>query len=268
MSSWLNSVFGVSKPLIGVVHAGPLPGSPLYDGGFEDVVEKAVKAAEILEEGGVDGVIIENYNDKLYPKARADPATIVSLAVIVREVRSRLSIPIGVNVLRNCCLEALAIAYVLDCRFIRVNVYSETVASDQGIIEASAYKLQRYRRYLGAWGVKVMADVHVKHASPIGSMSVEDVARDAVERGCADAVIITGSRTGVAPDQSLLLRVKSSVKAPVVVGSGLNPENAKVLMRVADAAIVGSYFKAGGEMPVKERVENLARVFRELRRSV
>ena len=268
MKLWINEVFRADKPLIGVVHVGPLPGSPIYNGGFEDVVEKAVRAAGVLEDGGVDGVIIENYNDKLYPKDHADPATIVSLAVIVREVKSRLSIPIGVNVLRNCCLEALAIAYVLNCSFIRVNVYSETVASDQGIIEASAYKLQRYRRYLGAWSVRVMADVHVKHASPIGFLSIEDVARDAVERGCADAVIVTGSRTGVAPDQSLLSRVKACVKAPVVVGSGLNPENARVLMRVADAAIVGSYFKAGGEMPVKERVEKLARVFRELRRSV
>ncbi len=263
-NEWFSELFGGNKAVIGVVHVGPLPGSPFYERGFESIVERAVRNAIALEEGGVSGVIVENFLDRPYPREKADPATLVSMTLVVKEVVENVSVPVGVNVLRNCWRDSLAIAFVLGCPFIRVNVYAETVSSDQGIIGPAAYRLQRYRKYLGAWSTRVMADVHVKHAAPIGARSIDEVAKDAVERGCADAIIVSGSRTGIPPTPMELRAVKNAVPTtPVIIGSGLNPENAKELLRIADGAIVGTYFKREDGSIDVDRVRRIASIARE-----
>ena len=67
LSRWIKELFSVSKPIIGVVHLPPLPGSPLYRGeDLENIVDYAVLEARKLAEGGVDGVIVENYGDNTH----------------------------------------------------------------------------------------------------------------------------------------------------------------------------------------------------------
>jgi len=257
--------FSVSPFVIGMVHVGPLPSSPLSPGNdIDDIIENAVRDARALEEGGVDGVMVENFYDAPYPKDAADPATVASMALITKEVVKSVSVPVGVNILRNCGLQALAVAYVCGASFIRVNALSETVVSDQGILEPIAYELMRYRRYLGA-KVAVFADIHVKHAAPLAWRPPELVAREAVERGGADAVIVSGVRTGAPPDVKEVVSVKNVVKVPVIIGSGVNPKNAKELLSVADGAIIGTYFKEGNRVSV-ERVKKLVWIIRNLRR--
>lgn len=258
--------FGVKPFVIGMVHVGPLPSTPLSSGAsIDDIIEVAVKDAQALEEGGVDGIMVENFYDAPYPKDVADPATVASMALITREVVKSVSVPVGVNILRNCGLQALAVAHVCGASFIRVNALSETVVSDQGILEPIAYELMRYRRYLGA-RVAVFADIHVKHAAPLAWRPPELVAKETVERGGADAVIVSGARTGAPPDVKEVTAVKGAVNVPVIVGSGINPSNAPLLLKVADGAIVGTYFKEGGKLSV-ERVRKLMKIIEGLRRS-
>jgi len=260
-------VFELSvKPfVIGMVHVGPLPSTPLGPGAsLNDIIENAVRDARALEEGGVDGIMVENFYDAPYPKDVADPATVASMALITREVVKSVSVPVGVNILRNCGLQALAVAHVCGASFIRVNALSETVVSDQGILEPIAYELMRYRRYLGA-RVAVFADVHVKHAAPLAWRPPELVAKETVERGGADAVIVSGARTGAPPDVKEVEAVKKAVKVPVIIGSGTTPENARELLSVADGAIVGTYFKEEGGRVSVRRVEKLMSVVKSLR---
>jgi len=260
-------VFGFSvKPfVIGMVHVGPLPSTPLGSGtSLNDVIENAVRDARALEEGGVDGIMVENFYDTPYPKDVADPATVASMTLITREVMRSVSVPVGVNILRNCGLQALAVAHVCGASFIRVNALSEAVVSDQGILEPIAYELMRYRRYLRSQ-VAVFADVHVKHAAPLAWRPPELVARETVERGGADAVIVSGAKTGAPPDVKEVEVVKNAVKVPVIIGSGTTPENVRELLSVADGAIVGTYFKEGGRVSVG-RVEKLMSVVKSLRR--
>ncbi|RLF14325.1 MAG: phosphorybosylanthranilate isomerase [Thermoprotei archaeon] len=264
----LEELFRVSKPIIGVVHLKPLPGSPRYQGSMSEVLERAISDAKALEEGGVDGVIVENYGDAPYFPGRVGPETVASMAVVVKEVVKRLNIPVGVNVLRSDGEAALAIATACGASFIRVNVYTGVYVTDQGLIEGRSHAIMRAKALLRA-DVKVLADVAVKHAASLAQRSAVDEALDAVERGLADAVIVTGSRTGQPPSLDELVELKRALRGTLVfVGSGVNEENVEKLLEAADGAIVGTYFKRGGitenEVDV-DRVTKLMSRVKELR---
>lgn len=266
----MEELFGAKKPIIGMVHLPPLPGSPGYKGrDLGKILERALKDARALEGGGVDGLIVENLGDAPYLKTNVGAETVSAMAVIVREVVDAVKIPVGVNVLRNDVKAALAIAHVTGGRFIRANVFTEAVLTDQGIIEASAPELLRYRSRLGA-KVKIFADVHGKHGASLTPRPIEQSAMDAAHRGLADALIVSGPRTGTEPKLEDLKRVKEAVlDKPVIVGSGVRRENIVELLRHADGAIVGTSFKVNGkvENPVdEERVKALLAVVKTLRK--
>ena len=140
----LKEIFGVEKPLIGVVHLLPLPGSPRWNYSMEKVLERALQDAEAYEKGGFNGIIIENYGDAPYYPDKVDPATVAAITRVATFIAEKIEIPFGINVLRNDAEAALAIAYVTEGRFIRVNVLTESMVADQGIIQGKAYILQRY----------------------------------------------------------------------------------------------------------------------------
>ncbi len=253
----------MGKLLIGVVHLKPLPGSPRFAGHLEALIDFAVADARAYERGGADAVIIENFGDAPFTKASVAPETLTAMTAAGRAVRAAVQIPIGFNVLRNDARAALALCAACGGSFIRVNVHSGAMLTDQGIIEGDAYHTIRYRRALCP-SVKLYADVHVKHAVPLGSWTLEDAARDTLERGLADALIVSGSGTGVAADLGDVQRVRRACpKAKILLGSGVTVGNAREFMRLADGAIVGSSLKRAGKLdnPVDpKRVAALRRV--------
>jgi len=265
-----RGIFETRKPLIGMIHLLPLPGSPRYSGdGISSALEAGLRDAKALQNGGVDALLLENYGDSPFKPAPTDPETVASMTMIGTEIAKQVDVPIGVNVLRNGALSALAIAHAINARFIRVNVLTESLMTDQGMINGCAHDLMRYRRQLGAEDVQVYADVRSKHAAPIVSRPIEESARDTAHRGMADALIVTGPHTGVEPDRDQLRRVKESVPdRPVLIGSGLTSRNAVKLLREADGAIVGTSLKENGqiERPINEtRVKELVRSVERLR---
>ena len=241
----LKELFGASKYVIGMVHLLPLPGSPKWAGAMATVLARAVSDARALEAGGADGLMVENLGDVPFCKSHVEPHTIAAMTLAVRAVRETVTIPVGVNVLRNDCKSAIAIASVTDCQFVRVNVHTGAMVTDQGIVEGDAYETMRYRKELGA-DVKVFADVLVKHATPLTCQSLKQVARDTAYRGLADAVVVTGSETGLAADRDDVVGATEAVPdVPVLVGSGVDEDNVARLLAVADGAIVGSSLKKG-----------------------
>jgi membrane complex biogenesis BtpA family protein len=265
-----DRIFHAPKPLIGMIHLSPLPGSPRYNGdGISGAVEAALRDAKALQKGGIDGLLIENYGDLPFKPTPTDPETVASMTAIGQEVSKQVDLPTGVNVLRNGALAALAIAHVIRARFIRVNVFAESLLTDQGIIDACAHDLIRFRKQLGASEVAIFADVRSKHAAPITSRPVEESARDAAYRGMADALIVTGLHTGAEPDKDQLHRIRVSVPdRRILIGSGVTTRNVAKLLGEADGAIVGTDLKENGmiENPVDEtRVRDLVRVVRRLR---
>jgi uncharacterized protein len=244
----LKQIFNTTQPAIGVVHLLPLPSSVRWGGNLSAIIDRAEQEAVALVSGGVDGIIIENFFDAPFPKDRVDPAVVSAMTTIVLRLMELVSIPIGINVLRNDSLSGMAIASCTGAAFIRVNVLSGVMATDQGLIEGCAYELLRYRRELGS-NVKIMADVLVKHANPLSSADLTTSVQETIERGLADAVIISGVATGSPPSLTDLKLAKAAAgDTPVIIGSGANWENISTLMHSADGAIVASALKRHGKI--------------------
>ncbi|MEM3833000.1 MAG: BtpA/SgcQ family protein [Thermoprotei archaeon] len=262
--------FGVEKPVIGVIHLLPLPGSPRGQS-FDSVLKRAVSEALILEEGGVDGLIIENFGDAPYVKDNASPETIAFMTAIAKEISMSVSLTLGINVLRNCVDSAIAIAAATGGKFVRANVWTGVYITDQGLIEGKASSVLRFRKALVADHIKIFADIRVKHAHPIVPISLEDEVKDNIERGLADALVVTGPRTGQPPSSDYVSNVKKVAgEVPVLVGSGLNLNNVKELLTIADGAIVGTFFKVDGIItnPIDiKRVRSLISIVKELRKT-
>ena len=232
--------------LIGMVHLGPLPGSPRYAGDLDAVVDAAVTDAAVLEAAGLDAVFVENLGDAPFFADDVPNETVAAMTRTVTAIRGATAIPIGVNVLRNDALAALAVAAATGAGYIRVNVLSGSMYTDQGLITGRAAEVARARAKF-APGVGVFADVFVKHATPPAGLSIEDAARDTVERGGADAVIVSGAATGSAPDLDVVKRVVAAAGgAPVLLGSGVNATTVSSFLQVADGVIVGTSLKKDG----------------------
>jgi membrane complex biogenesis BtpA family protein len=253
------------KLLIGVVHLGPLPGSPRWQGKLETVLKKAVADARAYEQGGAHALFIENFGDVPFTKATVGHETVAAMAALGCAVRAAVQIPIGFNVLRNDARAALALCAACGGSFIRVNVHTGAMLTDQGLIEGNAFDTLRYRQAISP-AAQIFADVHVKHAVPLGNWSIEDSARDTVERGLADALIVSGTGTGMAVNLEDLRRVRSACPtAKILLGSGVTLQNAAEFLPLADGFIVGSSLKKGGKLanPVdSKRVAALAKVMR------
>jgi len=253
------------KVLIGVIHLRPLPGSPRFHGKFAEVIKFAVADALAYERGGAHAVFIENFGDVPFTKSRVAPETLAAMTAAGCTIRSSIKLPIGFNVLRNDAQAALALCSACGGSFIRVNVHTGAMMTDQGVIEGDAHHTLRYRDRVAA-GAQIFADVHVKHAVPLGEWPLEDAARDTVERGLADALIVSGVGTGRSADLEEVEQVKRACPTtPLLLGSGVNQKNVRDYVRFADGAIVGSSLKRDGRVtnPVEaRRVARLARAMR------
>jgi len=251
------------KAVIGVVHLQPLPGSPRWAGDLESVVGRACADAKAYARGGVDAVIVENFGDAPFTKANVGPETVGAMTAAGCAARAAIKLPIGFNVLRNDVRSALALCVACGGGFVRVNVHTGAMITDQGIIESDAYNTIRYRQCICPKAL-LFADVHVKHAVPLANFSIEDSARDTLERGLADALIISGTGTGVAADIGDVERVRRACPgANILLGSGVTVENVREFLRFADGVIVGTSLKVGGKLdnPVDpKRVAALTRV--------
>jgi len=232
---------------------------------LEAVLELAVKDAEAYERGGAHALFVENFGDVPFTKTSVGPETVAALTAAGRAVRQAVKLPIGFNVLRNDARAALAICAACSGSFIRVNVHTGAMLTDQGLIEGDAYHTLRFRAAICP-GTEIFADVHVKHAVPLGDWNIEDSARDTMERGLADALIVSGSGTGMATDVADVQRVRSACpRAKILLGSGVTLENARDYLNVADGFIVGTSLKLGGKLanPVdSKRVAELVKAMK------
>jgi len=248
----LYQIFKTRSPIIGVVHLLPLPTSPRWGGSLKAVIDRAEQEAAALASGGVDGLIVENFFDAPFTKNQVDPVVVSAMTIVVQRIQNLVTLPIGLNVLRNDAKSAMAIASCVQAQFIRVNVLTGVMATDQGLIEGEAHQLLRYRRELDC-DVKILADVLVKHARPLSFPNLTVAVKDTIERGLADGVILSGWATGSPPNlEDLELACGAANGTPVFIGSGANWENIDTLMQAADGVIVSSSLKRHGriEQPI------------------
>jgi uncharacterized protein len=264
----IPSLFGVSRALIGVIHTGALPGTPRGGTAISDLVDAAVAEARVFASAGFHGLVIENMHDRPYLKGSVGPEIVAALAVIGHEVERAAQLPLGVQVLAAANESAIAVAHACGASFVRVEGFVFAHVADEGLIESCAGTLLRYRRAIGADGVRIFADIKKKHAAHAltADVSVVETAK-AAEFFLADGVVISGVSTGCAADAAEVRSVAEAVNIPTFVGSGITPENLDQYLS-ADALIVGSSVKRGGvwSEPVDaSRTRALARAFMESR---
>jgi membrane complex biogenesis BtpA family protein len=256
-----------------MLHVPALPGSPQNTLAFEPIVDWVLRDAEALAAAGIDGWILENFGDVPFYPRRVPPHTVAFLTTIACELKRRLAtfpLPLGINVLRNDAQSAIAIASAVGAEFVRVNVHTGARLTDQGLIEGLAHDTLRYRKLLDSH-VKIFADVDVKHSAPLAIRGLEEEVEEIVTRGCADAIIVTGSATGKETTiDDLRTARRAAGQVPVFAGSGVGIDNVRSVLDVADGLIVGTAFKKDGLTgnPVEpERVSALMRVLRDGDRS-
>lgn len=248
------------RVVFGMVHLLPLPGAPLFGGSMDEVIEAAVADAAALGDGGCDGLVVENFGDKPFFATRVPPETVAAMTRVIAEIARTFTGAIGVNVLRNDPHAALAVAAATNAAFVRVNVHTGAMVTDQGIIEGAAADTLRLRASL-APAVAIFADHLVKHAAPLAAADPVQMAKDLRLRGLADAVIVTGAETGAAADPARLALLRNAIDAPLLVGSGLNAANARSFA-IADGAIVGTSVKGQTGAVDPKRVAAVVRAFK------
>jgi len=246
----LQAIFGrAEEVLIGVVHLLPLPGAPDYEGGGAGAVyERALADARAYAEAGFDGLIIENHGDIPFAKPEdIGPETAAHMAVATDRIRREIGLPLGINVLANAALHALAVASAAGARFVRVNQWANAYIANEGFIDGAAAKATRYRSRLRAEEIRVFADAHVKHGAHaiVQDRPVAELVRD-VEFFNADVVIATGQRTGHAADLDYIRSIKAATSLPTLVGSGVTPENVRDILGIVNGVIVASSLKVDG----------------------
>lgn len=258
-----------NKTIIGMIHVDALPGTPCNTTPLPEIIANAREEAFIYQRAGIDALAIENMHDLPYLNGSVGPEVVASMAVIGYEIKNATGLPCGVQILAGANIEALAVAHAAGLDFIRAEGFVFAHVADEGLINASAGELLRYRRQIGADNVLVLADIKKKHSSHAitADLDIAGTAR-AAEFFLADGVIVTSDTTGQEASLSELEQVKATVKIPVLVGSGVTRENVAHYLSMADALIVGSYFKYDGNWshPVDgERVYQLMAAVNQLR---
>jgi len=241
------NLFGIKKPVIGMIHIDALPGTPNYGGDVKSIINKAKKEAEIYKDSGIDILMIENMHDAPYLKRKVGPEITSLMGVIGYEIKKSFSLPCGIQILAGANKGAIAAANSAGLDFIRAEGFIYAHVADEGIMESDAGELLRYRKMIGAENVLNFTDIKKKHSSHSITSDVDiiETARTA-EFFKSDGVVITGIATGKEADVEEVKQVKENINIPVMIGSGLTADNIENYYSFADGFIVGSYFKRDG----------------------
>ncbi len=246
----LEQLFGVPKPVIGMVHLWPLPGAPGYSGyGMQTIVDHALRDAESLVQGGVDGLVVENmWDHPYYVGTEVKPEAMTAQAVAAAKVVESFSLPVGINVIHNGGVVCLSIAVAARARFIRVCILTGARLWDTGELDhGCAADLMRKRKELFAEDIHIFADVDKKHSVAFPGIDLATHIEWCEFYG-ADALIVTGKMTGSAPQVEKVREAKRLATRPILLGSGTTAETIPTYLQSADGVIVGTSLKVDGVM--------------------
>ncbi len=243
----MHNIFKNSKAIIGMIHVDALPGTPNFGGTLNAIVARAVHEAQIYRDAGIDMLAIENMHDVPYLNRTVGPEIVAAMTIVGYEVKRATGLRCGIQILAGANFAALAAAQSAGLDFIRAEGFVFAHTADEGIINADAGELLRYRRQIGAKDILILTDIKKKHSAHAltADVSLAETAR-AAEFFLSDGVIVTGAATGLPADAAEVTQVQAAVNIPVLVGSGVTLENVAQFLPVADALIVGSHFKTGG----------------------
>lgn len=242
-----TSLFSCRSAVIAMVHVQALPGTPQHCLPLERIVERACAEAELYQQCGVDGILVENMHDLPYMRGKVEPEIVASMTRVCSEIKQAVKdIPMGIQILAGANVESLAVAHACGAHFVRAEGFVFSHVADEGWMDSCAGELLRYRKAIGADAVFILTDIQKKHCSHAvtADLDVCEVAK-AAQFFLSDGVILTGQATGSPANALEIAKVKSVVTIPIIVGSGVTEQNVEDYLG-ADAMIIGSHFKAQG----------------------
>lgn len=255
----MSNFFKNAKAIVGMIHVEALPGTPKSNHSMGEIIAQAKAEAIVYKNAGIDMLAIENMHDVPYCNQQVGPEIVAAMTLVGYEVKQTTGLPCGIQILAGANVEALGAAHAAGLDFVRAEGFVFAHVADEGIIGGQAAKLLRYRKQIGAEGVLIVTDIKKKHSSHALTADV-DIAETAhaAEFFLSDGVIVTGVSTGQTASLEELAQVKAAVDIPVLIGSGVTLDNVADYLAIADALIIGSYFKSNGHwtQPVdSERVQ-------------
>jgi membrane complex biogenesis BtpA family protein len=247
MNSKFSQIFKNKKSVIGMIHVQALPGTPKYQNNTNQIIDKALQEAQLYKQCGIDALMIENMHDVPYQKNNVGHEISSLMSIIAYLIKQETKIPFGVQILAGANKAALAVAKNSGADFIRAEGFVFGHLADEGYIDSNAAELLRYRKNINADNIAVFTDIKKKHSSHAltSDLDIAEMAH-AAEFFLSDGVIITGMHTGDTANIDEILQVKNTSDLPILVGSGVNIHNVQNYLKIADALIVGSYFKKDG----------------------
>lgn len=244
MTTNYQRVFGQIKPVIGMVHIGALPGTPLFDPKL-DLVAAARTELLALQDAGFDAVMFGNENDRPY-EFKVDTASTATMAYIIGSLKPEITVPFGVNVLWDP-MATVALGAATGADFVR-EIFTGTYASDMGSWDTNAGEAMRYRNRLGRSDMVMLYNVCAEFAHSLDQRSLPDQARSAVFSSIPDAILVSGQITGEAAAMSDLSAVKAVLPdTPVLANTGVKHNSIAEVLSIADGCIVGSSIKVDGD---------------------
>ena len=243
--------------LIGMIHVGALPGTPLNALPLPEIIRQARDEALTYRDSGIDAIMIENMHDRPYVKRGGGPEVTAAMTAIACEVKAASGLPCGIQILAAANREALAVAHAAGLEFIRAEGFVFAHLADEGLIESDAGDLLRFRREIGAENVQILTDIKKKHSSHAitADLDIGEVAK-AAAYFLSDGLILTGRHTGEEANVADFEAARSQApELPLIAGSGITAENCNTYLGLADALIVGSSLKSEGnwQFPVDPR---------------
>lgn len=265
--SWLKNVIGTEKAVIAMCHLQAMPGDPYYDAekGMDWVVEKAKEDLCALQDGGVDAVMFSNEFSLPY-LTKVKTETVAAMARVIGELKPYIRVPFGVNVLWDP-IASLDLAKATGALFVR-EIMSGVYASDFGLWNTNAGETARHQNRLNAGHVKLLYNIVPEAARYLADRDIKMVAKTTVFNCKPDALCVSGATAGSATDMNVLEDVKSVLPDTVVIANtGCRKDTIEEILRIADAAVVGTTFKYDGKFEnqvdvvrVKEFMEVVKRV--------
>jgi membrane complex biogenesis BtpA family protein len=242
-----NKIFKKTKPVIGMIHVEALPGTPNYQGDINYILDKAVSEALLYKKSGINALMIENMHDVPYQKNQVGAEISSMMTLVAHLIKEETGLPLGIQILAAANKEALAVAKSAQLDFIRAEGFVFGHLADEGYIDSQAADLLRYRKQIDAENIAVFTDIKKKHSSHAitADLNIVETAH-AAEFFLSDGLIITGKQTGLETDSNEIQDVKKHTQLPVLIGSGITLNNVDKYLPIADALIVGSYFKKDG----------------------
>ena len=229
MMKTMKEVFGVDKPIIGMLH--------LSGYGRDKVLENAMREIDILYRNGVNAVLVENYfGDR------------VDVENALKHLQQWYPDKVyGVNMLGDPD-RAFDLARKYGAKFVQMD-------SVCGHLEPNYERpfLKKLEAMRGNGDIFLLGGVRFKYQPVRSGRSLEEDLKLGMER--CDAIVVTGEGTGISTDLEKIKTFRTILgDFPLIVGAGMMAETAREQLTFSDGAIVGSYFKEYGEAeyPVDE----------------